>query len=76
MMKALDEFVIEGITTIPFHRQLMDDPRYKRRLYNCIYGYFQNERSRIEIILIYVKEPCSDARFFLFKIVSMRPVLE
>jgi len=27
--RALDEFVIEGIkTTIPFHRQLMDDPRY------------------------------------------------
>jgi len=25
----LDEFVIEGIkTTIPFHRQLMDDPAY------------------------------------------------
>ncbi|HEX8575129.1 MAG TPA: acetyl-CoA carboxylase biotin carboxylase subunit [Flavobacterium sp.] len=29
MKRALDEFVIEGIkTTIPFHRQLMDDPRY------------------------------------------------
>ena len=29
MRGALDEFVIEGIkTTIPFHRQLMDDPRY------------------------------------------------
>ena len=29
MRRALDEFVIEGIkTTIPFHRQLMDDPRY------------------------------------------------
>jgi acetyl-CoA carboxylase biotin carboxylase subunit len=28
MRRALDEF-IEGIkTTIPFHRQLMDDPRY------------------------------------------------
>ena len=28
MKRALDEFVIEGIkTTIPFHRQLMDDPR-------------------------------------------------
>jgi acetyl-CoA carboxylase biotin carboxylase subunit len=26
MRRALDEFVIEGIkTTIPFHRQLMDD---------------------------------------------------
>jgi acetyl-CoA carboxylase biotin carboxylase subunit len=29
MRRALDEFVIEGIkTTIPFHRQLMDDPQY------------------------------------------------
>jgi len=29
MKRALDEFVIEGIkTTIPFHRQLMDDPNY------------------------------------------------
>jgi acetyl-CoA carboxylase biotin carboxylase subunit len=28
MRRALDEFVIEGIKTIPFHRQLMDDPRY------------------------------------------------
>ena len=29
MRRALDEFVIESIkTTIPFHRQLMDDPHY------------------------------------------------
>ena len=29
MRRALDEFVIEGVkTTIPFHRQLMDDPNY------------------------------------------------
>ncbi len=29
MKRALDEFVIEGIkTTIPFHRQLMDDEKY------------------------------------------------
>ena len=29
MRRALDEFVIEGIkTTIPFHRQLMDDHNY------------------------------------------------
>ena len=29
MKRALDEFIIEGIkTTIPFHRQLMDDPDY------------------------------------------------
>jgi acetyl-CoA carboxylase biotin carboxylase subunit len=26
MRRALDEFVIEGIKTTPFHRQLMDDP--------------------------------------------------
>jgi len=30
MKRALDEFVIEGVkTTIPFHRQLMDDPDFK-----------------------------------------------
>ena len=29
MKRALDEFVIEGIkTTIPFHRKLMEDPKY------------------------------------------------
>jgi acetyl-CoA carboxylase biotin carboxylase subunit len=29
MKRALDEFYIEGIkTTIPFHRQLMDEPDY------------------------------------------------
>lgn len=29
MKRALDEFYIEGVkTTIPFHRQLMDDPNY------------------------------------------------
>ena len=29
MRRALDEFIIEGIkTTIPFHRQLMDEPAY------------------------------------------------
>ena len=29
MKRALDEFVIEGVkTTIPFHRQLMDNPDY------------------------------------------------
>ena len=29
MKRALDEFIIEGIkTTIPFHRQLMDDEDY------------------------------------------------
>ncbi|MEZ4700625.1 MAG: acetyl-CoA carboxylase biotin carboxylase subunit [Rhodothermales bacterium] len=30
MRRALDEFVIEGVqTTIPFHRQLMDDPKFQ-----------------------------------------------
>jgi acetyl-CoA carboxylase biotin carboxylase subunit len=30
MRRALDEFVVEGVqTTIPFHRQLMDDERFK-----------------------------------------------
>jgi len=30
MRRALDEFVIEGVkTTIPFHRQLMDDERFQ-----------------------------------------------
>ena len=34
MRRALDEFVIEGIkTTIPFHRQLMDDPDYLKGVY-------------------------------------------
>lgn len=40
MKRALDEFVIEGIkTTIPFHRQLMDNPDYVAgNLYNPSYG--------------------------------------
>lgn len=30
MRRALDEFIIDGVkTTIPFHRQLMDDPRFQ-----------------------------------------------
>ena len=29
MKRALDEFIIEGVkTTIPFHRQLMEEPDY------------------------------------------------
>jgi acetyl-CoA carboxylase biotin carboxylase subunit len=29
MKRALEEFYIEGVkTTIPFHRQLMEDPNY------------------------------------------------
>ncbi|MDM1406168.1 acetyl-CoA carboxylase biotin carboxylase subunit [Myroides sp. DF42-4-2] len=38
MKRALDEFVIEGIkTTIPFHRQLMDDPNYKAGNYTTAF---------------------------------------
>ena len=34
MKRALDEFIIEGIkTTIPFHRQLMDEPDYVKGNY-------------------------------------------
>jgi acetyl/propionyl-CoA carboxylase alpha subunit len=41
MRRALDEFVIEGIkTTIPFHRQLMDDLVILGRLYHR-FGYFK-----------------------------------
>jgi acetyl-CoA carboxylase biotin carboxylase subunit len=30
MRRALDEFVIEGLkTTIPFHKQLLVDPRFR-----------------------------------------------
>jgi len=40
MRRALDEFVIEGIkTTIPFHRQLMDDPRYIAGDYTTAFMY-------------------------------------
>ncbi|MCT8339303.1 acetyl-CoA carboxylase biotin carboxylase subunit [Luteirhabdus pelagi] len=38
MKRALDEFVIEGIkTTIPFHRQLMDDPAYVKGDYTTAF---------------------------------------
>ncbi|MCS7085046.1 MAG: acetyl-CoA carboxylase biotin carboxylase subunit, partial [Bacteroidia bacterium] len=31
MIRALDEFIIEGVkTTIPFHQKLMRDPRFRR----------------------------------------------
>src|SRR5699024_7916273 len=34
MKRALDEFVVEGVkTTIPFHRQLMDDKQYQEGNY-------------------------------------------
>ncbi len=38
MKRALDEFVIEGIkTTIPYHRQLMDDPGFISGEFNTQY---------------------------------------
>jgi acetyl-CoA carboxylase biotin carboxylase subunit len=38
MKRALDEFVIEGIkTTIPFHRQLMDEPEYVKGNYTTAF---------------------------------------
>ncbi len=38
MKRALDEFVIEGVkTTIPFHRQLMDDPAYVKGEYTTAF---------------------------------------
>lgn len=38
MRRALDEFVIEGVkTTIPFHRQLMDDPTYIKGNYTTAF---------------------------------------
>jgi acetyl-CoA carboxylase biotin carboxylase subunit len=38
MKRALDEFVIEGIkTTIPFHRQLMDNPDYIKGEYTTAF---------------------------------------
>ena len=38
MKRALDEFVIEGMkTTIPFHRQLMDEPAYVKGEYTTAF---------------------------------------
>lgn len=38
MKRALDEFYIEGIkTTIPFHRQLMDNPDYQKGNYTTAF---------------------------------------
>ncbi len=38
MRRALDEFVIEGVkTTIPFHRQLMDNPAYQSGNYTTAF---------------------------------------
>lgn len=47
MKRALDEFVIEGIkTTIPFHRQLMDEPDYVAGNYTTKFmeSFKMNER--------------------------------
>jgi len=47
MKRALDEFIIEGIkTTIPFHRQLMDEPDYVAGNYTTKFmeGFKMNER--------------------------------
>jgi acetyl/propionyl-CoA carboxylase alpha subunit len=51
MRRALDEFVIEGIkTTIPFHRQLMDDPRYIAGIILLLLWIRLNDCSRIKVI--------------------------
>jgi len=47
MKRALDEFIIEGIkTTIPFHRQLMDEPDYVAGNYTTKFmeSFKMNER--------------------------------
>ncbi|KGO91083.1 acetyl-CoA carboxylase biotin carboxylase subunit [Flavobacterium subsaxonicum] len=47
MKRALDEFIIEGIkTTIPFHRQLMDEPDYVAGNYTTKFmeGFKMKER--------------------------------
>ena len=49
MKRALDEFVIEGIkTTIPFHRQLMDDPEYLAGNYTTKFMETFKMQKRIE----------------------------
>ncbi len=47
MKRALDEFVIEGVqTTIPFHRQLMDNPDYLEGNYTTKFmeGFVMDEK--------------------------------
>jgi acetyl-CoA carboxylase biotin carboxylase subunit len=47
MKRALDEFIIEGVkTTIPFHRQLMDEPDYVAGNYTTKFmeSFKMNER--------------------------------
>ncbi len=41
MERALDEFIVEGIkTTVPFHKQLMRDPAFRKGDYNT--GFLQS----------------------------------
>ena len=49
MKRALDEFIIEGIkTTIPFHRQLMDEPDYVAGNYTTKFMESFKMKERIE----------------------------
>ena len=48
MKRALDEFIIEGIkTTIPFHRQLMDEPDYVAGNYTTKFMESFNMKERV-----------------------------
>lgn len=52
MKRALDEFVVEGIsTTIPYHRQLMEEPRFVEGNYtiNFMDDFKMDEKYRKEI---------------------------
>lgn len=41
MVRALDEFIVEGVnTTIPFHKKLMQDPRFKAGDFHT--GFLEN----------------------------------
>ncbi len=43
MVRALDEFVIEGVkTTIPFHQKLMENPLFRKGHYNT--GFLEQEK--------------------------------
>jgi acetyl-CoA carboxylase biotin carboxylase subunit len=43
MIRALDEFVIEGVkTTIPFHKKLLENPRFIKGQYNT--GFLEQEK--------------------------------
>jgi len=49
MKRALDEFIIEGIkTTIPFHRQLMDEPDYVAGNYTTAFMESFKMKERVE----------------------------